>query len=93
MSLVHALMWSFTCFHLHYAGCSRSPGMSLVQSLIHIYKAKTVTHSLTCSYIHPYVPAAVEVIHGIICDDDVSFFNHLVMPDTVLLQSLGVPGQ
>ena len=29
------------------------------------------------------------MIHGIICDD-ISFFHHLVMPDTVLLQSLGV---
>ena len=71
------------------AGHIRSPGMSLIQSLIHIYKAKThsFTNSFKCS---PICTSSIEVIHSIICDDYISFVHHLVMPDMVLLQSLGV---
>ena len=43
VSLIHALMQSFTCFHQCNAGCNHSPSMSLVQSLIH-----ALMQSFTC---------------------------------------------
>ena len=30
------------------------------------------------------------MVHGIVRDDDIGFLHHLVMPDPVLLKSLGV---
>ena len=60
MSLIHALIQSFIGTHQHNTGYGHSSGMSLIQSLIHRYKAKTVIHSPSHSYIHQYIPAALK---------------------------------